>query len=137
MHGYEISSDRDRLDVERIHRFLITTEWWRPDAPLATLRRAIDRSRPFGLYAPDGGQAGFARVISDDTTFAYLDDVFVLPEHRGQGLSTWLVQTVLADPELRAVPRFHLATTDAHGLYARFGFAPLHPPEIWMNRLLG
>jgi GNAT superfamily N-acetyltransferase len=132
--GYEISTDPARLDVELVHRFLITTEWWRPDTPRERLERAIERSRTFGLYAPDGGQAGFARVMGDDTTFAYLDDVFVLPEHRGRGLSVWLVETILTHPQLRDVGRVHLATTDAHGLYARFGFAPLDDAGIWMQR---
>jgi GNAT superfamily N-acetyltransferase len=126
MHGYEISTDRDRLDLEAIHGFL-RTAYWSPDVARETVERSIANSLPFGLYAPDGAQAGFARVISDLATFAYLGDVFVLPEHRGRGLGVWLVETVLAHPDLQGLRRFHLATADAHELYARFGFRPSDP----------
>ena len=123
MPGYEISTDRDRLDLDVIHGFL-TTAYWSPGVRRAVLERSIANSLPFGLYAPDGAQAGFARVVSDLAVFAYLADVFVLPEHRGRGLSVWLVETILAHPDLQTLRRFHLATADAHGLYARFGFRP-------------
>lgn len=126
MHGYEISTDRDRLDLDVIHGFL-TTAYWSPGVARELVQRSIAHSLPFGLYAPDGAQAGFARVITDRAAFAYLGDVFVLPEHRGQGLSVWLVQTILAHPDLQTLRRFHLATADAHSLYARFGFQPSDP----------
>jgi N-acetylglutamate synthase-like GNAT family acetyltransferase len=121
MHGYEISTDRARLDLDVIHGFL-RTAYWSPGVARELLERSIEHSLPFGLYAPDGAQAGFARVVTDFAVFAYLGDVFVLPEHRGQGLSVWLVQTILAHPDLQTLRRFHLATSDAHSLYARFGF---------------
>jgi GNAT superfamily N-acetyltransferase len=121
MHGYEISTDRDRLDLDVVHGFL-RTAYWSPGVARETVERSIAHSLPFGLYAPDGAQAGFARVVSDFAVFAYLGDVFVLPEHRGRGLAVWLVQTVLAHPDLQTLRRFHLATSDAHSLYERFGF---------------
>jgi GNAT superfamily N-acetyltransferase len=132
MHGYEISTDPARLDLDVIHGFLATA-YWSPGVPRATVERAIAHSLPFGLYAPGGAQAGFARVVSDRTTFAYLADVFVLPEHRGRGLGVRLVETILAHPELQGLRRWHLATADAHELYRRFGFATPADPGRFMN----
>ncbi|HEY8584386.1 MAG TPA: GNAT family N-acetyltransferase [Capillimicrobium sp.] len=129
MHGYEISTDPARLDLGAIHAFL-TTAYWSPGVSRETVERSIAHSIPFGLYAPDGAQAGFARVVSDRAVFAYLGDVYVLPEHRGRGLGVWLVETVLAHPELQGLRRFHLATADAHGLYERFGFRPADPARM-------
>ena len=119
--GYEISTDPDRLDREAIHAFL-ETAYWSPGIPFEAVDRSIDGSLPFGLYAPDGAQAGFARAITDGATFAWLADVFVLAPHRGRGLGVWLVEAVLAHPEVRDVRRAMLGTADAHGLYERFGF---------------
>lgn len=133
MHGYEISTDPARLDLDVIHGFLRET-YWAKDTTRATVERSIANSIPFGLYAPDGAQAGFARVVTDRAVFAYLGDVFVLPEHRGRGLGVWLVETVLAHPDLQGLRRFHLATADAHGLYARFGFRPSDPARM-MDRV--
>ena len=129
MHGYEISTDRDRLDLDVIHGFL-RTAYWSPGVSREVVERAIANSLPFGLYAPDGAQAGFARVVSDLATFGYLADVFILPEHRGRGLGLWLVGTVLAHPDLQGLRRFHLATGDAHALYERFGFRPSDPGRM-------
>ena len=126
MHGYEISTDPARLDLDVIHGFL-REAYWSPGVSRAVVERSIEHSIPFGLYAPGGAQVGFARVISDRAVFAYLGDVFVLPEHRGHGLGVWLVQTILEHPELQGLRRFHLATADAHGLYERFGFRPADP----------
>jgi GNAT superfamily N-acetyltransferase len=120
--GYLISTDPDRVDRTAVWTFL-RTSYWSPGIAFETVSRAIDNSIAFGLMAPDGSQAGFARVVSDRTRFAWLADVFVLQAHRGAGLGVWLVETVLAHPELQGV-RFTLATADAHGLYARFGFVP-------------
>jgi GNAT superfamily N-acetyltransferase len=133
MHGYEISTDPARLDLDVIHGFLRET-YWAKGTTRATVERSIANSIPFGLYAPDGAQAGFARVVTDRAVFAYLGDVFVLPEHRGRGLGVWLVETVLAHPDLQGLRRFHLATADAHGLYARFGFRPSDPARM-MDRV--
>ena len=133
--GYEVSTDPARLDVSAIHAFL-TTSYWSPGISRELVERAIVGSLPFGLYAPDGTQAGFARVVSDRATFGYLGDVFVLDEHRGRGLGVWLVSCVVAHPDLQGLRRFHLATDDAHGLYERFGFLP-HPHREWMLDKLG
>lgn len=132
MHDYEISTDPARLDVDVIHGFL-RTAYWSPGVAREVVERSIANSIPFGLYAPDRAQAGFARVITDRATFAYLGDVFVLPEHRGRGLGVWLVETVLAHPDLQGLRRFHLATFDAHTLYERFGFRP-SDPAVMMDR---
>jgi GNAT superfamily N-acetyltransferase len=100
--------------------------------PREVVERSIVNSLPFGLYAPAGKQAGFARVVSDRAQYAYLADVFVLPEHRGRGLGTWLVACILEHPDLQGLRRWALATADAHELYARLGFAPTARPEIHM-----
>lgn len=121
--GFVISTDPDRLDRQAIHAFL-RTSYWAQGVDLATVNRAIDNSLPFGLYAASGAQAGFARVVTDRARFAWLADVFVLPEHRGRGLGVWLVQTILSQPDVSGL-RMVLGTADAHGLYARFGFAPV------------
>jgi GNAT superfamily N-acetyltransferase len=119
--GYEISTDPERLDLEAIWGFL-KTSYWSPDVSLERVRRQIDGSVPFGLYAPDGSQAGFARIVGDGVSFAWIADVFVLPEHRGKGLGVWLMETVLGHPALVEARQVVLATDDAHGLYERFGF---------------
>ncbi|MEA2149751.1 MAG: hypothetical protein QOD69_1581 [Solirubrobacteraceae bacterium] len=121
--GYVISNDPARLDRETIWRFLRTT-YWSPGIAREVVERGIDNSLVFGLYAPDGAQAGFARVVTDRARFAWLADVFVLEEHRGRGLGVWLVETVVAHPELAGL-RLVLGTADAHGLYERFGFGPV------------
>ena len=133
--GYVISTDPARLDVTTIHRWLSEESYWAPHIPRPTVERAIANSLNFGLYAPDGRQAGFARVISDYTTFAWLCDVFVLEEFRGQGLSKWLMQQILAHPELQHLRRYMLGTWDAHSLYKQFGYAPVARPERLMEIL--
>ena len=127
--GYEIADDPSRLDVDVIHGFL-TTSYWSPGIPRDVVARGIAHSIAFGLYTPQGRQAGFARAVSDRATYAYLADVFVLDEHRGRGLGAWLVETVLAHPDLRDLRRWALATADAHTLYERFGFSPPAKPDI-------
>jgi GNAT superfamily N-acetyltransferase len=126
--GYEISTDRERLDVEAIWGFLRSSPW-SPGIARDVVKRAIDNSLAFGLYAPDGSQAGFARAVTDRAGFAWLDDVFVLETHRGRGLGVWLVETVLAHPELAGL-RFVLDTDDAHGLYQRLGFRPVEATQL-------
>lgn len=122
--GYVVSNDPGRLDREAIWRYL-RTSYWSPGIARDVVERAIDNSSlVFGLYAPQGAQAGFARVVTDRARFAWLADVFVLEEHRGRGLGVWLVETVVAHPDLAGL-RFVLATADAHGLYERFGFGPV------------
>jgi GNAT superfamily N-acetyltransferase len=119
--GYDISTDPGRLDRQSIHGFL-RTSYWAYGVTLEAVNQAIDHSLPFGLYTDQGAQAGFARVVTDTARFAWLADVFVLPEHRGRGLGVCLVETVLSHPDLDGL-RIVLATADAHGLYERFGFA--------------
>ncbi len=131
---YEISSDPARLDLDVIHRFLSEDAYWSPGIPRATVERAVKNSFCFGVYLPDGNQIGFARLVTDRATFAYLADVFVLPQHRGRGVSKRLMEAVLAHPELQGLRRWLLATRDAHGLYAQFGFAPLANPSRLMER---
>jgi GNAT superfamily N-acetyltransferase len=131
--GYVISTDPARLDRPLIHGFLARDSYWAQDIPYDVVMHALDHSLCFGLYAP-GGQIGLARVVTDYATVAYLADVFVLPEHRGRGLSKWLMETVVAHPALQGFRRFLLHTRDAHGLYAQTGFTALAKPEWAMER---
>ncbi len=131
MPTYEITTDPTRLDVEAIHAFL-TTSYWSPGIPRATVARAIANSVCFGVLH-DGHQVGFARVITDKVTFAYLADVYVLEAHRGQGLVHRLMAAVKQHPDLQGLRRILLATRDAHGLYAKHGFKPLGAPDRMME----
>jgi GNAT superfamily N-acetyltransferase len=131
--GYEIDDDPHRLDVDAIHAFLARDAYWSPGIPRDVLNRAITGSLNLGLYDGGGAQVGFARVVSDKATFAWLTDVYVLPGHRGHGLGHWLVQATLDHPGLQGVGRIVLATTDAHQVYADCGFVPLSDPERWMT----
>jgi len=130
MSGLRISTDRSALDLDAIHAFLSGQSSWARGIPRATVEKAIAHSLCFGGYL-GGAQVAFARVVSDFATFANLVDVFVLPGHRGQGHARALMQAVLAHPDLQGLRRFTLATGDAHGLYAAFGFtAPLRPQTL-------
>jgi GNAT superfamily N-acetyltransferase len=126
-----ISTDPARLDLAVIHSFL-STSYWAKGIPLATIRAALAHSLAFGLYE-DARQVGFARVVTDTATFAYLADVFVLESHRGQGLAKWLMAAILAHPELQGLRRWMLVTRDAHGLYRQQGFQPARRPENVME----
>jgi len=131
----EITTARDRLDVAAIHAFL-TESYWSPGIPRETLERALDGSLNFGLYRSVDNisrQIGFARVVTDGATFAYLADVFVLPDFRGAGLATWLVESALTHPALSGLRRVLLVTRDAHAIYARCGFSPLANPGRFME----
>lgn len=134
MTDYEISTDRARLDVALIHRWLSEDSYWAKGVPRDVVERSIENALCFGIYDGNGAQVGFARVITDKATFAYLADVFVLEAHRGKGLSKTLMAEILAHPELQDLRRWLLATWDAHGLYAQFGFTPLDRPERIMER---
>jgi GNAT superfamily N-acetyltransferase len=118
---YLISTDPARIDMDGLHRFLSEEAYWSPGVAREVVERSIEHSLNFGLYHGDE-QVGFARVVTDYSTFAWIADVFVLEGHRGRGLGKWLMETVLSHPELKALRRWILATADAHGLYARFGF---------------
>lgn len=130
---FTISTDRSRLDVDTIHRFLVEDSYWARERTLDQTKTAIENSICFGLYRDDK-LIGFARVVSDKATFAYIGDVFVLEEYRGRGLSKWLMQVIVEYPELQGLRRWVLATKDAHGLYSQFEFAPLRYPERWMEK---
>jgi GNAT superfamily N-acetyltransferase len=130
--GYIISTDNALLNFETIFDYLNLQSYWAKGIQAAKLETAIDNSLCFGVYQ-NGIQAGFARVITDKATFAYLCDVFVLPTYRGAGLSKWLVQTIVEHPDLQGLRRWSLATLDAHGLYKQFGFKEVSNPEIWMQ----
>ena len=128
---FEISTDPARIDLNRVHEFL-TISYWAREIPVEIVRRSIENALCFGIYCGDR-QVGFARVITDRATFAYLADVFVLPEYRGRGLSKWMMECILAHPDLQGLRRWMLATQDAHGLYRQYGFLPLKAPERWME----
>jgi GNAT superfamily N-acetyltransferase len=130
---YSISTDQRRLDAALVHRYLCADSYWARAVPLDVVQRAIRNSLCFGVYRDDL-QVGFARVVSDAATFAYLADVFILPGHRGIGLGKRLIAAVMAHPELQDLRRFMLATRDAHGLYRQFGFTEPKNPQLLMER---
>jgi GNAT superfamily N-acetyltransferase len=132
--GFTVSTDRQKLDRDAIHRFLAGSYWAR-GIPRDVVDRSIENSVCFGLYAEEK-MIGFARVISDAATFGYLSDVFVLPSHRGRGLAIWFMEVVMGHPDFRGIRRWILATADAHGLYRKVGFTALSKPERIMEKLL-
>ncbi len=127
-----ISTDRERLNLDVVHDFL-TNSYWAKGIPREVVARSIEHSLCFGIYADSGKQVGFARVVSDFATMAYLGDVFVLESHRGRGLSKWLMECVVQNPALQNLRRWILLTRDAHGLYSQFGFTPVKAPERYME----
>ena len=132
---YLISTDPSMLDLDVVHGFL-QRSYWAAERPLETVKRSVERSLSFGLYQGERHrQVGFARVVTDFATFAWLCDVFVEEAHRGQGLGVWLMETVVAHPELQCLRLWMLGTRDAHGLYEKIGFTPLSVPERWMQKL--
>lgn len=134
--GYTISTDKARLDVGAIHRYLSEESYWARARTRECIDKCIANSLCFGVYAPDGSLAGFARVVGDGCTFAWLCDVFILTPHRGRGLSKWLVKTVMEHPECAGTSRFMLGTRDAHELYRKYGgFVDLAYPDRWLERV--
>ena len=131
--NYTISTDRSRLDLDAIHRFLSKESYWAKNRTLEQTTTAIENSICFGVYKGEQ-QVGFARVVTDRATFAYLGDVFINNEFRGRGLSKWLMEAIVSHPELQGLRRWLLATRDAHGLYEQFGFSALRLPDRWMER---
>lgn len=129
---YTISYDPERLDLGVVHGFL-TTSYWALGVSEDVVRRSIEHSLCFGVYDQES-QVGFARVITDRATFAYLADVFILERHRGHGLGKWLIETIVAHPELSGLRRWILVTRDAHDLYRKYGFRELRNPERFMER---
>jgi N-acetylglutamate synthase-like GNAT family acetyltransferase len=132
--GYEISTDTDRLDVGLIHGFLAEESYWSRGVPRKVVEKAIRNSLCFGVYVGTQ-QVGFGRVVTDKATFALLADVFILKGHRGKGLSKWLMQCIVDHDDLQGLRRLLLLTSDAHGLYAQFGFGPLGAPSRFMEVL--
>jgi GNAT superfamily N-acetyltransferase len=130
--AYLISTDASLLDLQVVHGYL-SESYWAAGVPEEVVRRSIENSLCFGVYRGEE-QAGFARVVTDSATFAYLADVFVLEEHRGRGIGKWLVEVILSHPELQGLRRWMLATRDAHDLYLRYAFTELARPGIFMER---
>jgi len=130
---YLITTDPARFDLDVIHGYL-TACYWAEGIPRETVQRSIEGALCFGLFAGDK-QVGFARVITDQATYAYLADVFILEPHRGRGLSKWMMQCILSDPRLQGLRRWSLVTRDAHGLYEQFGFTALENPQRYMERI--
>ncbi|MDQ6800034.1 MAG: GNAT family N-acetyltransferase [Acidobacteriota bacterium] len=129
---YTISTDKSRLDVAMIHRYLSEESYWAKNIPRELVERAIENSICFGAY--DGErQIGFARVVTDRVVFAYVGDVFVLDAYRGHGVSKQLMQAIRDHPDLQRLRRWHLLTRDAHALYRQFGFQELAKPELHME----
>jgi len=131
--GFRVSDDLALLDVELIHSFL-SGSYWAAGIPREVVEKSLRGSLCFGLYEADA-QIGFARCVTDRATYAYLADVFVLPSHRGRGLSKWLMECVLAHPDLQGLRRWSLVTRDAHGLYAQYGFVRPQRPERYMEKV--
>ena len=131
--GFTISTEKEKLDIELIHSFLNRT-YWAEGISKETIRRSIEGSLCFGVFENDR-QVGFARMITDKATFAYLADVFIIEEYRGRGLSKWLMEIIMTHPDLQGLRRMILATKDAHGLYEKFGFTPLINVDRWMHIL--
>jgi GNAT superfamily N-acetyltransferase len=120
--GYRVTTDLLAIDHRAVWQWLHDSSYWAAGRPWPLHERAVAGSRCFGVLAPDGSTAAFARVVTDGATFGWLADVVVLPEHRGQGLGKAIVDAVVSDPDLRAIRRLVLGTRDAHGLYEQFGF---------------
>ncbi|WP_250029200.1 GNAT family N-acetyltransferase [Paractinoplanes maris] len=130
--GYTLSSDRERIDLERVHRWLSTDAYWAMGRPLEQMRAALAGSEPFGVYDRAGEQVAIARVVTDGAVFAYLCDVYVDPAHRGRGLGSRLVQHLREHYAARGLNRFVLVTRDAQAVYARHGFTEVEPGR-WME----
>ena len=129
---YQITTNRDEMDVTVIHNFLSNQSHWAKGIPVETVRKSIENSLNFGLFYGQQ-QVGYARVITDYATIAYLGDVFILPEYRGRGLSKWLMEIVMAYPAVQGLRRWVLLTSDAHTLYEKTGWKRVPKPELYME----
>lgn len=130
---YTISTDKDKLDIVSIHKFLANETDWANKIPIETLKKSIENSLNFGLYYKNK-QIGFARIISDYSTIAYLGDVYILEAHRGNGLSKWLLNEIMQHPNLQGLRRWILLTNTAEWLYKKFGFKNIANPEFYMEK---
>lgn len=131
--GYLISTNADKLNLDMIHEFLSLRSYWATGRSRETIWKSIQHSLPFGIYKGEE-QIGFARVITDYATFAWVADVFILEPYRGRGLSKWLMEVMISHPELQRFRRWVLSTKDAHDLYRKYGFVELKHSERWMER---
>jgi N-acetylglutamate synthase-like GNAT family acetyltransferase len=129
---FVVSTDKERIELDIVHGFL-TKSYWAQGIPREVVARSIENSLCFGVYG-DGKQVGFARVVSDYATYAYIGDVFVLESYRGHGLGKWLIECVMRHPWLQGLRRWSLVTGDAQDLYTKFGFTPLKAPEKYMEK---
>lgn len=130
---FTITTDNTKLNLQTIHDFLSLESYWGKNIPVKTVKKALDNSLNFGLFHGDK-QIGYARVVSDYATIAYLGDVFVLSEYRGQGLSKWLMEKIIMHPDLQGLRRWILLTADAHELYRKYGWTNIKNPEKWMEK---
>jgi GNAT superfamily N-acetyltransferase len=133
--NFIISTDKRKLDIQIIHRYLSERSYWAKGRTLETVQKSIENSICFGMYDRDNKLVGFGRVVTDHAVFAYILDVFILEEHRGQGLGKRLIEYIINFSELRNLRRWQLATADAHDLYQRYGFMDLAAPEKHMERV--
>ena len=131
--GYRLSDAPHGFDLARAHGWIANESYWAGGIPLETFRRAVENSLTVGVFAPDGQMAGMARVVTDRATFGWIADVFIDQAHRGHGLGKRIMAYLRDHPDLQGLRRLHLATRDAHGLYAQFGFVPLTKVENWME----
>jgi N-acetylglutamate synthase-like GNAT family acetyltransferase len=138
--GFTLSTDKQYLDTNVIHHFLSIDSYWAKGITMEKVKKSIEKSSIcFGMYEGDPAkgeakQIGFVRAVTDFVRFAWIMDVFVLPEYRGGGLSKWMMETMVEQSELKDVPKMMLCTYDAHGLYEQYGFQKLDDPEIFMQR---
>lgn len=132
MQGYRISTDQNEIDFKVVHEFL-SNSYWAKGIPIATLRKALENSLCFSVFNTHGAQIGFARLITDRATFAYLADVFIVESARGKGISKWLISEIKSHSDLQGLRRIMLATKDAHGLYEQHGFKAVEFPEMLMQ----
>lgn len=130
--NFIISNDKAKLDIDAIHQYIGGESYWAQGIPFDVLKKAIDNSMCFGVY-DNNKQIGFARMITDYSTFAYLADVYILESYRGKGLSKWLMEFIMNHPDMKGLRRYMLATKDAHGLYLQYGFKPVANPENIME----
>ncbi|HUI72460.1 MAG TPA: GNAT family N-acetyltransferase [Spirochaetia bacterium] len=132
---YSVTTDRERMDLRFVHDFLSTKSYWAQGRAREIVERSMENSLCFGVFSPDGQQVGFARLVTDYATFAWLCDVFIDEAHRGKGLGKKLIQAVVSNPSVKGIKRIVLGTRDAHGLYRQYGgFQPIANPERWMER---
>lgn len=132
MQDFNVSTDPNKVDLEVVFKF-VSDSYWAKGIPRKTLVKAVQNSLVFGVYENNRNMVGFARVVTDKATFAYLGDVFVLPAFQGKGLAKLLMQSIVSHPDIQGLRRFMLATRDAHSLYAQFGFQTVENSEMLMQ----